>query len=94
MLQTIHKLYINYTLRRSKPYTKRSANPTWELRVKETKRQREEEWERGRLRKTRGRLRKTRGRLRKTRGRERKTRGRERKTRGRERKTRGRERKI
>ena len=28
MLQTIHKLYINYTLKRSKPYTKRHANPT------------------------------------------------------------------
>ena len=28
MLQTIHKLYINPTLKRSKPYTKRSANPT------------------------------------------------------------------
>ena len=59
-----------------------------------TKRQREEEWERGRESKTRGRLSKTRGRLSKTRGRERKTRGRLSKTRGRERKTRGREIKI
>ena len=98
-----------------KSYTKPTWNPTWELRVKETKRRglpqplpkgkgfvaalmhrtwgllgrlrdkesksqkvkeskrrREEEWERGRLRKTMGRLRKIRGRLRKTRGRERK----------------------
>ena len=39
--------------------------------VKETKRLREEEWERGRLRKTRGRERKICGRLRKIRGRER-----------------------
>ena len=43
----------------------------------ESKRQREGEWERGRLRKTMGRERKTMGRLGKTRGRERKTMGRE-----------------
>ena len=47
--------------------------------VKESKRRREEEWERGRLRKTMGRLRKIRGRERKTMGRLRKTMGRERK---------------
>ena len=52
---------------------------TWGSFLGETKRRREEEWERGRLRKTMGRERKTRGRLRKTRGRLRKTRGRERK---------------
>ena len=52
--------------------------------VKESKRQREEEWERGRLRKTRGRERKTRGRQRKIWGRERKIWGRERKIWGRE----------
>ena len=45
---------------------------TWGSFFGESKRRREEEWERGRLRKTRGRLRKTRGRLRKTRGRQRK----------------------
>ena len=58
---------------------------TWGSFFGESKRRREGEWERGRLRKTRGRERKTRGRLGKTRGRLRKTRGRERKTRGRER---------
>ena len=52
---------------------------TWGSFLGESKRRREEEWERGRERKTMGRLRKTMGRLRKTRGRERKTRGRERK---------------
>ena len=59
---------------------------TWGSFLGESKRQREEEWERGRERKTMGRLRKIRGRLRKTMGRERKTMGRERKTMGRERK--------
>ncbi|MDD6076745.1 MAG: hypothetical protein PUB84_08415 [Bacteroidales bacterium] len=52
---------------------------TWGSFFGESKRQREEEWERGRLRETMGRERKTRGRLRKTMGRLRKTRGRERK---------------
>ena len=36
VLQTIHKLYTNYTLKRSKPYTKRSANPTWQRSVNPT----------------------------------------------------------
>ena len=36
MLQTIHKLYINPTLKRSKPFTKRSANPTWQRSVNPT----------------------------------------------------------
>ena len=67
---------------------------TWGSFFGESKRRREEKWERGRERKTMGRLRKTMGRLRKTMGRERKTRGRLRKTRGRERKIRGSERKI
>ena len=67
---------------------------TWGSFFGESKRRREEEWERGRLRKTMGRLRKTRGRERKTMGRLRKTMGRLRKIRGRERKIWGRERKI
>ena len=67
---------------------------TWGSFLGESKRQREEEWERGRERKTMGRLRKTMGRLSETMGRLSEIRGRLSEIRGRLSEIRGRERKI